>query len=789
MNTHVTHLQTISITVSGIVQGVGFRPFVWQLATQMGLKGQVLNNSQGVEVLLNTTEGQAETFVSRLKSEHPPLAKIAHVNVERAATQHSFEQFTIAKSQKGDMQTQVSPDAATCPACIEEINSPTERRYHYPFTNCTHCGPRLTIINEAPYDRATTSMASFEMCQACRTEYEDPNDRRFHAQPIACPNCGPSLELVWLNEKQHHPAFDQDPLQATANLLKAGFIGAIKGLGGFHLACLATNEETVKALRTRKKRSNKAFALMVKDIATARRYGHFTQQEQDLLQSHAAPIVLVDKGQEPLPQECAPNLAQLGFMLPNTPLHHILLSHFDEPLIMTSGNLSNTPQIIEDEQACKKLKTIADFALLHNRPITNRVDDSVARITLGKPTLLRRARGYAPAPIELPNGFENAPDLLALGGELKSTFCLLKNGKAILSQHQGDLEQLATFTAYQKSIALYTDLFDHHPKLRVIDKHPEFLSSKYGQEITEQDQLPLIDAQHHHAHMAAAMGENSIGLQEEKCLGLIMDGVGFGLDGTIWGGELFYGDYNDFQRIGAFPSVPMPGAAAAVKEPWRNLVAHLETAIGYEKLQSQYPHLPLLAYLNEKPTPTILAMMNKGLNTPKGSSCGRLFDAVAASLNLSPDSVTYEGEAAMALEALVSKSLLQDLPNQALYKADIRNENGLNRLDFAPLWQNMLADLEAGKDNSFIATKFHKSLAKILNDWVQRACKGLTGQHPTKIALSGGCFQNQTLLEAVVPMLEAQGLTPLTQHKLPANDGGISYGQALIAAAQFMKGE
>ena len=777
----------ITIKVSGIVQGVGFRPFIWRLATEMGLKGEVLNNSAGVLIHLEASQEQAENLATRIEREHPPLAQLSAIELSENTVKKRYTNFSITKSKKGEMQTQISPDAATCDACCEEIFNPEERRHNYPFTNCTHCGPRLTIIHEAPYDRATTSMAPFIMCDECRAEYENPNDRRFHAQPIACPKCGPKLELVWLNKTEPEPEHQADPLRAASSLIKAGYIGAVKGLGGFHLACLANSEQIVTELRRRKKRSNKAFALMVKNCDIAKSYVHISKVEEELLKGASAPILLLDRTETPVPDAIAPGLKQLGLMLPNTPLHHLLLAEFEEPLIMTSGNLSNRPQVIDNEEACQELSEIADFALLHNRPITNRVDDSVVRLMCGKPSQLRRARGYAPAPIALPKGFENAPELLAFGGELKSTFCLLKNGQAILSQHQGDLEDVETFFAYQTSIALFSDLFESSPTARVIDKHPDYLSSKYASSLSEKDDTPLIEVQHHHAHMAAAMGENAVARSDPNCLGLIMDGVGFGEDGTIWGGELFYGHYDQAERIGAFPAVPMPGGAAAVKEPWRNLIAHLETATGYEQIKEGFSGTPLISYLDSKPTPTLLAMINKGLNSPKGSSCGRLFDAVAASLLISPDAVTYEGEAAMCLEALVDHEAMKNLEEGELYQAEMIEEGPLLRLGFAPLWQALLEDITKGKENRIIATKFHQSLAIILSSWVKAARLRIKGKQPSKIALSGGCFQNKTLLEALVPELKAQGLTPLTQHNLPANDGGLSYGQALIAAAQLIE--
>jgi len=793
---HETNSQKTSIiTITGIVQGVGFRPFVWQLANDMGLKGEVLNNGQGVQIILNLKGDEQGKFLNRLETETPPLAKITKIEITEVPQFQKFQSFKIRPSEQGEMKTQISPDAATCKACIKEITSPKEHRYNYPFTNCTHCGPRLSIIYEAPYDRATTSMAPFKMCDKCQKEYEDPSDRRFHAQPIACSTCGPELELKWLCQTtQPSILINQgEPIKVAADLIKAGFIGAIKGLGGFHLSCLASEGKLVEELRRRKKRSNKAFALMCRDCAQAKNYGFFSTEALTLLESPAAPIVLVEKTCQKLPKAIAPGLHEVGIMLPNTPLHHLLLAEFDEPLIMTSGNLSNMPQLITNEEAQTELANVADFALLNNRLITNRVDDSVVRISHGKSSMLRRARGYAPAPIPLPKGFEKAPDIIACGAELKSTFCMVKNQEAILSQHLGDLEHVPTFEAYQNTIALYTDLFEFQPELRVIDEHPEYLSSKLGMEQSVKDQIPLVKVQHHHAHMASALGESGHGFNEENCLGLILDGIGFGEDQTIWGGELLYGNYAEFKRIGAFEEVALLGGSAAVKEPWRNLFAHCEGAIGWEALQNKFSDLPVFKYMSEKPLPTLRTMMKKGINSPLSSSCGRLFDAVAASLEISIDQVTYEGEAAMQLEALVSKDLYLELPEDELYKAEYKCEGQLIKVNFAPLWKELFKDLSKKKSKNFIATKFHKSLTYILLDWIKLSVHTLNlGKKPSgsdsnlKIALSGGCFQNNTLLENLALLLEKNGFKPIIQTELPANDGGISYGQALIAAAKHL---
>lgn len=784
------------ITITGTVQGVGFRPYVWRIATEMGLKGEVCNSANGVEVLLTSVNFENKTllthFVDRLKAECPPLAHIEEIKtepLERWQEEAALQSFTIRKSKAGAMKTRITPDAATCKACLAEINDPNERRYHYPFANCTHCGPRLTIIHEAPYDRASTSMAGFPLCTSCEQEYQDPSDRRFHAQPIACPVCGPEISLLQLAGTPTPQPRGEEALTASIKLLSQDKILALKGLGGFHLACRALNGDLVAELRRRKQRSKKAFALMFRDLKTARQFCDINKEEATILESPAAPIVLIEKGALSIPESVAPGLSEIGIMLPSTPLHHLLMAPFEEPLVMTSGNLSNHPQFIENETAIKGLEGIADYALVHNRDITTRVDDSVARVSGETTTLLRRARGFAPAPISLPKGFEKAPDLIAYGSELKATFTLLKDGAAITSQHLGDLENMPTFEAYQNAIALYTDLFDHQPTARAVDAHPDYLSAKYGRELNEEEAMPLIEVQHHHAHMAAALGENRIPNDDHKHLGLILDGVGYGEDGTIWGGEFFYGNYKAVTRIGAFPAIPLPGAASAVKEPWRNLVAHIEAALGWEEFEEAYSGLELYEYLNSKPTDTLHAMMAKGLNSPKASSCGRLFDAVAAALMISPDEVTYEGEAAMRMEALSTNSALQwgeiTSGDPATFPINLIEKNGRLELDFAPLWRGIFDDIKRAVTKADIAAKFHQSLALGLSHLVLEAMSKLP-ERPQQIAISGGCLQNKTLKSALTKLLGEAGLKVHNNNKLPANDGGISFGQALIAAAKLM---
>jgi hydrogenase maturation protein HypF len=632
---------------------------------------------------------------------------------------------------------------------LAEINNPANRRFGYAFTNCTHCGPRLSIVRAIPYDRANTTMSTFPLCADCRAEYEDPADRRFHAEPIACPVCGPELS---------------HPLDDTARRLEDGEIVAIKGLGGYQLACDATNTNALTALRQGKKRDGKPFALMMSNVAMVRRFCRVSDDEAQLLQSAVAPIVLLKKKvADVLPDAIAPGLNCLGVMLPTTPLHALLIAQCEIPLVMTSGNLTGEPQITDDAEAGPKLGIIASHILSHDREIANRVDDSVVRFMAGTPRVIRRARGYAPAPITLPKGFEDAPQLLALGGELKATFCLVKNGQAILSQHQGDLEQAPAFADFRKTLALYEHLFDHAPIAIAVDKHPEYLSAKLGHTMG----LPVIGVQHHHAHIASCLAENGWPRDGGKVIGIALDGLGWGDDGTTWGGEILLADYRGFERLAWLKPVAMPGGAQAIREPWRNLYAHLETAFG---------NVTPFGVLEGKPLKTIAAMIRSGTNAPPASSCGRLFDAVAAALGLCDGAQTYEGDAASRLEALAEKTRTDDA-----YPFDCQTQI----LDPAPMWTALLADLANSVNRAIIASRFHVGLASALT---QRASELAAANGVGTVALSGGCFQNRLLFEQTLRALEQSGFHVLTHSRVPANDGGLALGQAAIAAAQLIEG-
>ncbi len=656
--------QAIEIRVRGRVQGVGFRPTIWRMAHELGLAGEVRNDAEGVLLRVGGERLRIAAFLDGIKRALPPLARIDAIETRDYNGALSSE-FRIAESAAGAAKTEIAPDAAICKACAAELRDRTGRRYRYPFTNCTHCGPRLSIVTAIPYDRATTTMAAFALCRDCRAEYENPNDRRFHAEAIACPNCGPAAALIALAAPAPRSDGAADAVALAAKLIAGGAIVAVKGIGGYQLACDATNAEAVGRLRRLKRREQKPFALMARDLDVIRRYCAIGAEEERQLTAAQAPIVLLGaKSPQQLPEAVAPGLDTLGFMLPTTPLHLLLSQEMDVPLVMTSGNISEEPPVVDDAEAREKLAGIAAFALVHDREIANRVDDSVVRVMAEKSRVLRRARGYAPSPIKLPPGFAAAPELTAMGGELKATFCLVKDGQAILSQHLGDLENAATFDDYRKNLALYRQLFAHEATAIVVDRHPEYLSTKLGHAEAGHREIPLLEVQHHHAHVAACLAENGYPLEAPAVLGIVLDGLGLGDDGTMWGGEFLLADYLGFRRLARLRPVAMPGGAQAVREPWRNLYAHLTAAIGWAGLTARFAALDLHVYLDGKPRALLDAMIAKQINAPPASSCGRLFDAVAAALGICRERQAYEGEAAMRLEALARTGAIIRAPMQ-----------------------------------------------------------------------------------------------------------------------------
>jgi hydrogenase maturation protein HypF len=637
-------------------------------------------------------------------------------------------------------------------------------------------------VRAIPYDRANTSLAPFLMCPSCRAEYDDVLNRRFHAQPIACPACGPQIWLEGTDENRIEP---ERAIMAAAELIQQGEIVAIKGLGGIHLACDATHEIAVQRLRQGKHRYHKPFALMARDLAMIEGYCAVNQLEQTLLQSPAAPIVLLCRASElPCPLALAPNLPTLGFMLPYTPLHHLLLQQLDQPIVLTSGNLSDQPQCITNGAARAHLGAIASYFLLHDREIVNRVDDSVVRVVQGQVQVLRRARGYAPAPIALPPGFEAAAPVLAMGSELKNTVCLLRAGEAILSQHLGDLENGAAYTAYQETLALYQQLFEHRPTIIATDLHPDYLSTKLGQQLATVNHLSLYGIQHHHAHTAAVMAERGLPLTTGPVLGIALDGLGYGSDGTLWGGEFLKADYVGFQRLAHLQPVALLGGAQAMRQPWRNTYAQL-AALGWERLQADYGDLELVQWLRQKPTALLDQMLAQGVQAPLASSAGRLFDAVAAALNCCRERASYEGQGAIELEALIGPA---DLAQATPYPFSIQN----GQLSAQPLWPELLRDLQRGGGRtdrsalarSQLAANFHLGFAQALVALAQQLCQA---HLLTTVVLSGGVFQNAILLTLVQSGLQALGLRVLIPQQVPLNDGGIALGQAVIAAAQKLR--
>lgn len=764
-----------SIRVRGIVQGVGFRPTIWRLAKQCKLIGEVWNDGQGVMIQAFGSDKDIDDFIRQIPLQLPPLARLDSLEVQALDEQPQSNEFHIIASQHNGIETPVTADAATCPDCLADIADHENRRYRYPFTNCTHCGPRLSIIRRVPYDRGHTSMAEFAMCPQCQQEYDDPSNRRFHAQANCCPECGPK---VWL-EDNHGQALDgNDPISDAAELIRQGYIVAIKGLGGFHLACNAVDAAAVSRLRERKHRYAKPFALMA-DASMIARYARLSEEELLALHDKAAPIVLLASQGEAVASGIAPGDDRLGFMLSYTPLHTLLLQNLDAPIVLTSGNISDEPQCTGNDEAREKLAGIADYLLLHDRAIVNRLDDSVTRLMAGKMHLLRRARGYSPEALILPPGFEQADNILAMGAELKNSFCLLKNGQAIVAQHVGDLENAAVQRDYRNAIDLYKNLYGFKPKLIAVDNHPGYLSTQYGQTLAETDVAVLVSAQHHHAHLTACLAEHGIALNAPPVLAAIFDGLGLGEEGALWGGEFLLGDYKSYIRLGHFRSVALPGGSQAMREPWRNTYAQLQHYFDWSTLQQDYSELEIMKLLASKPHAMLATMISKNLNSPASTSCGRWFDAFAAALGLHGEQVQYEGQAAIALEILATPVFADEQSYPQAWSVD--RCGGLSVLSWQGLWQAVLTDLKRDVDKTRIAARIHHSLidatVQLLSEFSRQAGVDC-------IVLSGGVFQNRLLLEGVTQQLQQQGKTVLSPQCYPMNDGGLALGQAVIAAAR-----
>jgi hydrogenase maturation protein HypF len=745
------------ILVTGIVQGVGFRPFVQSLATSLGLGGFVGNDTTGVFVEVEGDSPGIDHFVGRLQTEAPPLAVIESIYAESiAATGEPRFAIIASRHSGGEHPVLISPDIATCSDCLREMFDSADRRYLYPFINCTNCGPRFTIIRDVPYDRPFTTMAGFAMCGDCTREYNDSSNRLFHAQPICCPACGPRLSLADRN-RVNQPG---DPVRTAAELLRNGYVVAVKGLGGYHFAALAGNESAVAALRSRKHREDKPFAIMVSDEAMAHRLTEFGQYEQRILASMRRPVVLLRRRPDaPIAQSVAPASRFLGLMLPYTPLHHLLCRELAEPFVLTSGNVSDEPIAYTDDDAFERLAPIADYFLTHDRPINMRTDDSVVRLFRGQVMPVRRSRGYAPQPLHL--RWKSPRTILGCGAELKSTFCLVKGDYAFLSHHIGDLENFETLSAYITGIAHFQRLFHVTPEIVAHDLHPEYLSTKHASEMRG---VELIGVQHHHAHIASCLADNGEG---GPVIGVAFDGLGYGIDGALWGGEFLIANLLDFERAGSFEAVPMPGGSAAIKQPWRMAAAYLARLF-----PRGVPGDFGVVRRNRRQWDAIMQMIRAQLNSPLTSSVGRLFDAVAAILGVR-DAVNYEGQAAIELEqrAAPDETSAYDVPIEPGSPLIVRSTE---------IIEAVLGDMSAAVPIGIIAARFHNTLAGLIT----AVCGAIRAQHGlATVALSGGVFQNEFLLRRAVCKLEKQGFRVLTHRQLPANDGGISLGQAAVAAA------
>jgi hydrogenase maturation protein HypF len=761
-------IRHLKLKITGIVQGVGFRPFVCNLARTLELNGYVLNDSKGVTVEIEGDEDKLRTFREKLPKSPPPLAEIHNIEEELSDELNGYTEFIIKSSAddyRGRKTVLISPDIATCGDCIDEMENPEDPRYNYPFINCTNCGPRFTIINSTPYDRKHTSMADFIMCEYCRNQYENPEDRRFHAQPLACPECGPGLTL-YNNQGEELEVGSIDSVYTVVSLLKEGKIIAVKGLGGYHLAVDALNEEAVRKLRERKNRKEKPFAVMADNLDTIKKFCMVNDEDKALLTSTRRPIVILEKiMNSPIAPSVAPDNRYLGVMLPYTPLHHLIMKNFEGLLVMTSGNICEEPVCYIDDETRSKLHHIADYFLINNREITIRNDDSVTRILRGKEYIIRRSRGYVPYPIILRT---DAPvPILAVGGQLKNTFCLFRGNQAFVSQHIGDLENIETLNAFEDSIRLFQHLFDIEIEAVAYDIHSGYLSTQYAEKLAV-DKFPV---QHHHAHIASVMADCDLEPGSEV-IGAALDGSGYGTDGKLWGFEIMRANYTDFERFMHLEYIPLPGGEQAIKEPWRTAVAYLYGIYGNDLLNL---HLPLFETIADEDIKTIMSMIDKKINTPESGSAGRLFDAVS-SISGIRQVCSYEGQAAIDLE------MKADPFSVGTYRFAIKGSRMPFVIDPADMISGIVGDMRKGVDTALIAGKFHNTLVEMVLAGV-RKLSHFTGIR--QVALSGGVFQNMLLVNKLLDALEISGFIPLVHRRVPANDGGISLGQAVIAAERW----
>ena len=751
-------IERAKATVSGVVQGVGFRPFVYQLAQKNGLGGYVANTTAGVDIEVEGEAAQIESFFQDIDIHKPPLARVTQIE-KRFLPPLAYRGFVIRKSQADTTRSVlIPPDVCVCEDCLREMNDPLDRRYRYPFINCTNCGPRYTIIDEIPYDRDKTSMAVFPMCEKCQREYDDPADRRYHAQPVACWECGPNVHLHGFSGKD---LAGFEAIVAAADLLKAGKILAIKGLGGFHLAADATNGVALARLRSRKCRDEKPLALMSPGIDEISQYAHLTDLESSVLQSPERPIVLVQqRDPHPISNQVAPRTRLFGVMLPYTPLHNLLLQQGFLAVVLTSGNISDEPIVIDNQEAFRRLSGVADCFLIHNRGISVRNDDSVVRVVGDKVRMVRRARGYAPLPIFLKATLRPT---LACGSLLANTICLVRTNRAFLSQHIGDLENLETHEAFTKSIEHMKRIFEIDPEVIAHDLHPNYLSTRYAM---GQHGVRKIGVQHHHAHIVSCMAECDV---SGPVIGLAMDGTGYGTDGTIWGGEILVTDFHGFERIGHFETAPLPGGDAAVHEPWRMAVSYLYQTFGPSVFDLS---IPFMKNLDPTGAHLVVDMIEKKINTPQTSSCGRLFDGVAALVGLR-NRVSYRAQAAIELEMEIGDG-------DGDYRTSFREEEGKIIIPQASIVRGVVSDLMTGVDRRTISRKFHNTLVRVF----AQACSEVRNRRKlNQVVLSGGVFQNAFLLSKLEKALLELDFEVYTHSLVPTHDGGIGLGQAVVANA------
>jgi hydrogenase maturation protein HypF len=763
------------VRIGGVVQGVGFRPYIYRLAVEENLTGKISNGTSGVVLEVEGIASKVEHFLKRMPAELPPLARITSLETSEMEVSGDSSFLIVASDPSGHVNTQIPADAATCPDCLRELLDPKDRRYRYPFTNCTNCGPRFTITRKIPYDRPQTSMARFPMCPACEAEYHDPLNRRFHAQPNACSECGPK---VWLTDPQGRQRDVVDPVTEAVQQLAQGFILAIKGIGGFHLAVDATNEEAIKRLRDRKHRYGKPLAVMMRDLDTVCSFCRINEEETKLLICPEHPIVLLRRrsDNDSIAPSVAPHLPRLGVFLPYAPLQHLLFADGRlKALVMTSANLSEEPIAIDNDEALSRLKNIADTFLFHNRDILQRCDDSVMAIVGNAPQIIRRARGFVPLPLELPL---ETPPLLAVGGHLKNVFTLASGRFAYQSQHLGDLETLTGLEFFQEALTHLKHVFEVEPQYLVHDLHPGYLSTQWAQQQT----LPLLSVQHHHAHIASCIAEHRL---EGPVIGLSLDGTGYGTDGYVWGGEVLIATLSDFERFAHLKYVTMPGSTAAIRQPWRMAFGHLHSSLGSAAVNS--PAALALLKVTAKDARILDQMIQRRINSPLTSSCGRLFDAVAA-LILGLREVSYEAQAAVELEGIVPE--LEDISLNDGYTMQIcpgiwnHEQHKPAEIDPSPLWEELLGDLSQGVDAATMSLKFHVAITAAYAHCVS-AARIATGIQ--QVALSGGAFHNRLLTKLLRQRLQEDGFTVNLQSKVSPGDGGLSYGQAAVAAARLDK--